>query len=739
MTEDTRPSREYARQASLSPRNTGGLGNPSAVRGRMDSGTASIQQALPSRRMDTSYAVHRVLPRMVYPSFTNNLHILSPQHDTSKSSSWAHAYRPFDYTLSACTSQPRSPPLPPLRSTVDVTALPCEVSMAAAAMGLHPMRAKASSNDVPSPLLSQQPHRSPPCQTVSLSPLDFVASTSEAQLPTELTEAELPTKPPEALSAKLDAVFDCAAKALVGTIPMLLPASASGSAVVPSTSASSSSQVGEGSGPLLGAAMQQRKLQTTLASALVFANLHDGDDKRNVSGAVEPCLMSVLSPVHQQPRHQHHNQPSAVALPKAATLVMSGGHSTRDFQRGTWVFLFACQERLARELLEAEETSEALRCLPASCAAWRTYYRPTLGSPECGAVHLTSSTDMDVSLSSDVSTAWTTEFAPSTVMLSDSSDADTSYDATESAFLSHCRRVNKEKGKRKGKKLLTQPPHPAFAVAVYRLELLESILGDEIRTEEEKAFHACIEKPFKYEHRLLTVGTLPLERFLRGWIAIHRAQRLRHALQRGKVGDVEQEARAALHATSQTLQRRFQLMVTALVEQEHYYRCCLELLYTQDAAWAGVVLLRLQEQVERFPLAFGAVMSRRRVCGRMKGLTVFSNLALAEQAIRETISGEEARQRAGFPTELEMRGVHLVQEPQAREKLVDREAAERAVVHQVVCALQTHYSIREAEIEEGIERQYWLKQLMQGGVDGAVTSATPRPLLCDVVAAEVEL
>ncbi|CAJ1992278.1 hypothetical protein conserved [Leishmania donovani] len=718
--EEARSNWGHACQASLSPRSISG-------NERVDSGTPSPQQPLPPQRMKTSYAVHRVLPRMAHPQFTNNPHILFPQHGTSKSGSSTH------------TSQPCSPPLPPLSNTVDVAAVPCEPSMAAATMDLHPMREKVNGNGVTSPPLSQKIHRSLLHQTASLSTLDFVALPSRAQMPAELTEAESPTQPPEALSAKPDFVFDCAARAPVATIPLLLPASAADIAVVPSTSTSCSSQLEEGSGPLLGVAMQQRKPHTLLASALAFANLHNGEDKRNVSGAFTPCLMAVLSPLNQQPRHHQHNQPSAVALSKAATPVMSGGYGTRDFQRGTWVFLLARQERLARELLEAEETSEALRCLPASYAAWRTYYRHTLGSAECGAVHLTSSTDMGMSLSSGVSTALTAQFAPSTMMLSDTGDADASCEATDSASLSHCRLADKAEGKQKGKKPLTLPPHPAFAVAAYRLELLESILGDEIRTEEDEAFHVCLEKPFKYEHRLLTVGTLPLERFLRSWIASHRARRLRRALQRSKVWDLEQEARAALHATSKTLQRRFQLMVTALVEQEHYYRRALELLYAQDAAWTGVVLLRLQEQVECFPLAFGAVMSRARVCGRMKGATLFSNLALAEQAIRETISGEEARHRAAFPTELEMRGVSRMQEPQARKKLVDREAAERAVVHQVVCALQTHYSLREVDIEEGIERQHWLKQPMQNRVDSVVASATPPPLRRDVVASEVEL
>ncbi|GET92035.1 hypothetical protein, conserved [Leishmania tarentolae] len=690
MTKDRRQSELEARQGPCFLCSTDSLEKPNLTRTysisgdeHMQSRSSSAQQVFLPQRAKTSYTVHRVLPRMVHPQFTSKPHILFPKHATCRSGALLHAYTPFQYTLLTKTSQPCLRPLTSLRGTFDVEAFLCKPALAALAMKMHPMREGARRHNLTAPLLPEKPDRSLPDKPASLAPLESVASPSDDQVQAELRESESSTRHTEEVYA----------------------------------------------------VMQQGKSHKRLSSALAVCNPRD-DEERNISAAAAPCLVSVVSPLYKNPRYRQPHQPSVAALPKGRTLWVSGEYSTRHFQRGTWVFLLVREERLARELLEAEETSEALRCLPASWAVWRMYYCHSLCSTKCGVVRRTSNTGMGESLSSGVPTALTTSLSSSTRMLFDSSGGDNFSDEAECFSPSQRPCMDKGKGKEKHKKLPPPPPHPAFAMAAYRLELLESILGDRIRTEEKEAFHAYIEKPFKYEHRLLTVGTLPLEHFVRSWICIHRARNLRHTLQRQKLEELEQESRVALYVTSQTLHRRFQLMMMALAEQEHYYRCSLELLYTQTAAWTGVVFLHLQQQVECFSLAFGSLMSKARLCGRLKGWNLFSNLALAEQAMRDTICGEEAQQRSAFPTELEMRFVSLLEEPQALTILVDCEAAERSAMHQVVSALETHYSIREVQIEESMERQSWLKKVMQGGVDCVAQNTTPHPLLQEVVSAE---
>ncbi|KAG5495253.1 hypothetical protein JKF63_02308 [Porcisia hertigi] len=486
---------------------------------------------------------------------------------------------------------------------------------------------------------------------------------------------------------------------------MTLPASAGDAGTV--VSSAFTSQLTKSTIPVVGEAIWKENLQSP--SALSQGSMNSfgtGDEKEDSDSATTLCVVSPNMSLAQEPRH-HDNRICAASLSKEATLVRNSEYSMRDIHRGTWIFALARKECLARESLEAEETAEALRCLPASCAIWRTYCDHASGRASYDVESLSKSLDMNTYLSSDASNHAAV------------------FGRTADCVFPSDRRSLGTKEAEEVKEPPTPPPHPAFVMAARRLELLEGIRRGYVTAEEEDEFQANLQKPYVYEHRLFVVGTLRLEGFLRPWVVIHRARKLRHARQMAKLQKLEQEARVALHATSHTLQRRFQLFMTALLEQEHHYRHALELLYTYQAARTGAVLLHLQEQAERFPLAYGAVMSRARVCGRVTGLTLFSNLSIAEQAIRKTIIDEEARRRAMFPTEFDMTALCLVHEVLRRRELVNCEANEHAMVQQVVRSLQAHYSIREVEIEESIERQFWLKGRTHGGTDPVVASASP--------------
>ncbi|CAJ1035588.1 hypothetical protein Q4I32_007163 [Leishmania shawi] len=772
MTDGTRVNCECARHALSSRCGSRDLDSARMVRPRgtsgsdhADSGTLAAHPPVLQQPTYTSYAIHRVLPRVAHPYFTTDAQYLFQHHHTSRPDSSAHAYLPPQYALSGHTSKGHSLPLSVLYNAEDVLeSLVYTPPTAVTTTHLSFRKPKACDNGaasllraragldftlppvaqpntaVTAPLLLQHPHRPLPYQAASLRQVASVTPPSGAQVQRELTETESFRQPLEAPRTAPDPLLDFTAKAPMAVNQVLLPASSANIAVVPSTLSSFPLQLEKGSRATVSATTQQRQPHALQTPTLASPNLCGSDDGRGASGGAALCLASMFTPFQQQLRRHYHHHPFGATLPMAATLGSSDMYNKRNVQRGTWVFVLARQECLARELLEAEETNEALRCLPASCTVWRTYYRPTSGSAEHGAACLASSTGSDTLTSSGVFTASTAALGTSCELFSALDDADASCVAPRETPPPHPCGVERKVGGGDDQALVTPPPHPAFAMAVYWLELLESILRGEVRTEEGDAFRSCLEKPCEYEHRLLSVGTLPLEQFLRSWIEIHRARKLHHVHQLAKMEDMEHEARTALYVASETLQRRFQLMRTALVEQEHHYRCTLELLWTQVAAWVGVVLLRLQEQVERFPLAFGSAMSRTRLCGRVTGLNRFSNLVEVEQAFRKTIRNEEIRQRVVFPTEFEMRVVCLMYEPRARKELLKREATERAVAHQVVNALQTHYSIREVEIEESIERQFWLTQLMHSGVDLVVVESTTLPhRLRDVALTEVEM
>ncbi|KAG5494473.1 hypothetical protein GH5_02495 [Leishmania sp. Ghana 2012 LV757] len=685
--ESARVSSECAHHASFSLRGIGDVGCAGAASRCGSSGSqnthnksSAVQKPMSRQSTHTSYAVHRVLPRILHPHFTSNAQHPFPKHHISKSGFSTDVRRPSEHLLRTDSSFLPSPHSSPIFGAADVAKFVLYTPRRAVeTTGVSPKGKNVRDDDVVPPLRDRK----------------------------DLQRALPSSTQPNRTRATL--------------LRTLLPARGADIAVTPPTPAFSPSQLEQDSDPLVGAAMQQRGSQALPASTPVPASLLCSGNGGKESEATASPIFSAISPRPRQSTHCHDNQPSAAAFSKAAT---SGGYSRRDIQRGTWVSVLARQECLARELLGTEETSEALRYLPASCAVWRAYYRHTSASAEHGTAHVASSTDTDAPPPSQASIASTATSVASSESPSAAGDADAFYAAAGGASSPHGGDVDREDENTR-KPLMPPQSHPAFATAVRRMELLEDIHRGELTAEEGDAFHLYLAKPFVYEHRLLTVGTLPLEQFLRQWIAITRARKQLRTRQRTKVEVLEQTARAALHATSETLQRRFRLLMTALVQQEHHHRCALELLHTQAAGWTGVVLLRLQEQVERFPFEFGAVMSHTRVCGRVVGLTLFSNLVRSEQVGRGAIRDEEARLRVAFPIEFEARVMGIVHEPQTRKELADREACERAVLHQVVSALQTHYSLREVEIEEGIDRQSWMREPMHGGVDSVLASATP--------------
>lgn len=464
----------------------------------------------------------------------------------------------------------------------------------------------------------------------------------------------------------------------------------------------------------------------------------------------EMSLVSLLSPLQQQFTQAQYAAVAAmgptawgrggpVGGGAAAAFAARSGPRPRDLRRGTWVFALAREERVAREGIEADETKEALQCLPASWTVWRSYLPPGSDSDDaetpqeqccsetCGTGTEAPSQAATITPPSSIaSPLYDTMTVTSAFSGSLGSELGGGPAMRTSPDLVSYRALTRQ---RNASAACAAAAHPALVAAVYRLTLLETLRRDAIVAEEEAAHRDGVARPLVYEHRLLTVGTLPLEKFLRRWVARHRSRHRHSAHALAQVVAQEAEARAALHATSCTLQRRFATMCAALLEEEHRYRTTLELLWVQDAAWTGVVLLRLQEQVVRFPLAYGGRMSRTRACGRVEGLTRFRNLALAEEATRAAIAGAEALERARWPQALALEVLCCTGEPLARTALGAVEEAERADVEQVLRALETHYSLREVAIEESLERQSWqlAGQRRDGAVGGGDGAAARRP------------
>ncbi|KPA84364.1 hypothetical protein ABB37_02358 [Leptomonas pyrrhocoris] len=366
-------------------------------------------------------------------------------------------------------------------------------------------------------------------------------------------------------------------------------------------------------------------------------------------------------------------------------------YSRRDVRRGRWRLSIAREECEARAALEEEESFEAIRTLPASCAVWRSYIDPACSDDDDALGHY---------LLARINGA--------------EEEVDEAAEKSSSEELHNLlEKLRKHQTSRDERctagttATAAAAPHPAFLTAAKRLVMLEEIRRAAIINAEKEFFHEGVCRPQAYAHRVLTVGTLPLERFLRWWIGVYRARKIVHAGQRARLCAVEQKARADLITSSRGLAARHACMMAALLEEEHYFRTQLELLQTQDAAWTGVVLMRLQAHVELFTLLYGGTMRQTRVCERVQGTTVFRGLILTEAATRSALAAEEDEEWRRIPLAMQLRWMVLSGEPHARALVVQAESTQRRDVEQVIYALTVHYTMRDVELQEMDARRSW--------------------------------
>lgn len=396
-------------------------------------------------------------------------------------------------------------------------------------------------------------------------------------------------------------------------------------------------------------------------------------------------------------------------------------YNRRDIRRGRWVVQLVREECEARAALEETESYEAIRTLPASCHVWKSYLCPDLNDDydALGYYILTRAANAEkAALPAKKPVLNHSEDDSAGLLSGDNSDAPVMNTVSSSEVGEDKEGLHRALADFENRQALakektaaeTAALHPAFLTAARRLVLLEEVCRDHITKTEDSAYAEEICRPYVYEHRVMTVGTLPLERYLRNWIGCFRARKLVHARQRERLCVAEFEARAGLIASSHSLAARHACQMASLMVEEQYYRVCLELLYVQDAAWAGVVLLRLREHVELFSLLFGGTMRKTRVCGRVQGTTLFRSLVLNEAATRAEFTREEDVEWRRLPAIMELRLTEVWTEPQARAQLLQAEAEQRLDLTRVIYALTVHYTRCDIELQEFDERYGWAEK-----------------------------
>lgn len=430
-------------------------------------------------------------------------------------------------------------------------------------------------------------------------------------------------------------------------------------------------------------------------------------------------------------------------------------HATiRSTGAAGWVAYLARDECVAREAVVEEEVRAAVSYLPPSCAAWATYAPDDAG--QLTFIRRSSLYDL---LGSSSSYSGSRSVSPCSTDADDSSSApqcsaaevrdtlvtqrvtspplllemEAALHHGSGTILASETQPSKDDGghsnesSHRGEQVNCSakelPWHPATVDALHRLAITEGIQRRAILQEEDGIWLADVAVTERYERRVWAVGTLPLENVLRHWIAKYRARGLVHQLQRVRLEERETAARLSIIESSRTLTMRQSLLEAALLQQEEYYRRQMELLYVVEAHRTGLVLLRLEEQVRRYVLFFGHPMSPQRFGLKTSAVTLGRSLLFAEETSRRQTVAFEELERNAIPYTMELVYLDDLTEVKGRQQLEQSEAADRRRLVQMIGALEAHYSAREVEIVEAIDRKWLLSAKEVPSFDVAVSDA----------------
>lgn len=249
--------------------------------------------------------------------------------------------------------------------------------------------------------------------------------------------------------------------------------------------------------------------------------------------------------------------------------------------------------------------------------------------------------------------------------------------------------------------------HPAMVEAQWCIQATEQFYRRCIVEEEGTMFQREVVSECMNEHRLRTIGTLPLENFLRQWIYRRRAVQQRVRLRFQQFMKAEEEGRASVYEDEFEDRRGhlFPAAVRCVLWMEHCQRRELQALQVQSAYLHGVVRIRLQQRIEVFPLLFaggkGKPVNWRLVglrLARVEPPNLFWQLTIAEQCYRQCLQKEESRVRfADLTVPLELLTVELLEEWRGRKAIEEEERILRIRWNYVTHELLVAYSKRDVE------------------------------------------
>ncbi|ORC87228.1 uncharacterized protein TM35_000231990 [Trypanosoma theileri] len=244
--------------------------------------------------------------------------------------------------------------------------------------------------------------------------------------------------------------------------------------------------------------------------------------------------------------------------------------------------------------------------------------------------------------------------------------------------------------------------HPALVTGCKEISLTEEILRRELLTEEASEI-APLWDLFIYEHRCFVMGTAPLKKYLQKWLWLYRGRKMRQHARLERL--FTQEFTSRNEITMEYWESQQQLFTALTTVMEQLYRTAVERLQICTQYAHGVAYIHMQEHLERFPLLYGAVMSKTFVCGRISGLTLFKQLDLLEQHDRWQIMRIEEGERIGVSCTMLREELVDFTEIEDRLLIVNEEATACMQLRFRLLAARERCHRREWEIVEACERE----------------------------------
>lgn len=257
--------------------------------------------------------------------------------------------------------------------------------------------------------------------------------------------------------------------------------------------------------------------------------------------------------------------------------------------------------------------------------------------------------------------------------------------------------------------------HPAMIWGQFYLGTVEASERRHVVEKKEEQEWRLLQKEYRYEHRLLTIGTLALEKIIRKWIIKWRGKRILQEKQREKIVFKEAQVRQELYQLDESIVARYNCFKDCIVYMETAYRRKLNLLQLRTFYMFGTVSIRLLEQTERFPLMFGGIMRTTRFCGRVDATpSMFRCLHLHEQQKRDILAKEEVMERTLLPLKALQVTNSQILEVSARQRIEEEERRSRAELEYQLQQLIVHYHNRDVEIYRAVSFECEILRVLKG-------------------------